>query len=185
MGWLVIVATVIGVAAGLAGIYGAILATITYRHQQRESVRQRLESQRLIRVTCEMGSLRPAPGHPNLDVALLEQDSPEHPSNAVILIGRNEGFRTVWPSRAGFRLPNGLYLPITTPIVVSGFPCAVHEGQAVAAPQDARVLARDLLAAGFTGKVRLLGYFIDLLDNIYESEPFDFDVDAWRAEAAS
>jgi hypothetical protein len=172
MGWLTSAGTTVAI---ILGLYGAILSTINYRQHRRELERH-------ITVTARIGSLHSAPGNPNPAVARIN-DAPGNPyANLVLLKAVNPGYRTVTISVAGFRLPNGSRQPLTQGAAAVGLPFEVYEGKAQVLPVPAQELARELRALGVVGKVRLVGYFADPLDHLFESQPFEFDVDAWSAE---
>jgi 4-amino-4-deoxy-L-arabinose transferase-like glycosyltransferase len=106
----------------------------------------------------------------------------ELPAEHIVIIGVNSGQREVTLGAVGLILPNGQYfapdnLPTSAPLpyrLASGAGCDTWTG--------VHDFARLLLNHGFTGKIRLIGYYGDQSGHLYRAKPFEFDVDAWAAQ---
>jgi len=87
----------------------------------------------------------------------------------------NPGNRTVTLSSAGVLLPGNKQLMLFPAIL----PYELLEGKNLYVWTSAEDAARKLKDGGFSGEVKLIGFFRDALRTVYKSKPLNFDVDEW------
>ena len=151
MEWTEIITTIIAA-------YGALLATYTLVAQLRGKKPR-------IRVKASMG--------------FLEFGSYGTSDAMVFLSAQNVGHKAVTLSSKGLLLPKKGRLFLLNPKSDVSFPYELLPERDCRVWIEARQLATDLKSRGFSGRVRLVGYYGDQADRIHKSKPFKFDVDDW------
>jgi hypothetical protein len=150
MDWTEILTTIVAV-------YGAVLATYTLIAQLRENRSK-------VNVKISTGFL-----------AFAEDTS----DAMVFLSASNPGQKEVTLSSWGFVLPNKKQLFVPYPQSNVTFPYDLLPSKSCQIWIEAREIARALKSEGFSGKVKLVGFYRDQLDRTYRSKPYKFDVDDW------
>ncbi len=153
MDWSIIVTAVVA-------IYGAILSTYTL-------IQNRQEKQRRVSVKLSNGFLHY--GNDGLSPAML------------LLEATNPGDRTVILNTAGLSLPDGKTVAFLNPQSNVSFPHSLAEGNSCIVWTPLKELARQLRQEGYSGKVKLVGFFRDQLGRLYKSKAFIFDIEGWPA----
>lgn len=92
----------------------------------------------------------------------------------------NTGEKPVTLSSWGFKLPDGRTVVLMEPFTNVTFPHELLPGKNCSVAADVKDLARSLAQEGFGGKVKLIGFYRDQLDNEYRSPtPFNLDLIEW------
>lgn len=97
----------------------------------------------------------------------------------IILSALNVGQKAVTLCSQGFLLPNGMKWVFPNPLSNVRFPYELLPGKSCQIWTEAARLARDLNAQGYSGKVKLVGFYRDQIDTTYKSKPYEFDVENW------
>jgi hypothetical protein len=113
--------------------------------------------------------------------ALPGNPRPQH----LILAAQNTGRQDVTLGGFGFVVPDGKHFLPDHPLYAFELPHRISPGEAYYIWMSAHEVARNLHDHGFAGKIQLIGYYLDQLSHKYRAKPFEFDVDAWGAEADS
>jgi hypothetical protein len=102
----------------------------------------------------------------------------------VLVTALNHGSRTVSLNSPGLLLPDKrqLVFPFDLESDVP-FPHDLMEGKSCQMWIPASVLARDLRKYGFSGDIKLRGFYRDALGTIHKSKPFKFEADKWLSES--
>lgn len=145
-----------GVTAVVA-LYGAGLSTYTL-------IQNRKEKQRQISVKLSNGFLTYGP---ELSPAML------------LIEATNPGDRTVVLNTVGLSLPDGKTVAFPNPQSTVCFPYPLQEGNSCMVWTPLKELAQQLSQKGYSGKVRLVGFYRDQLGTVYRSNAFAFDTDGW------
>jgi hypothetical protein len=98
-------------------------------------------------------------------------------SEVLILSALNTGSKTVTMSSMGLILPDKKYLFFVYPTSDVTFPYELAEGKNCKVWTSLEQLAKDLKKEGFSGNVKLIGFYRDAIDNKYRSKPLKFNVD--------
>ena len=138
----------------LVAIYGAALSTFTF-------IANRKEKTQRIKVKLEMGFLA---------------YGPELSSRHFILSALNTGSKTIRLNSIGIFLPNNLKYAIIRPQGDVQFPYDLAEGNKCQVWEKRKNILQSLKENGFSGKVKLVGYYRSALDVVYKSKPFIFDM---------
>ena len=133
-------------------IYGAALSTFTFIANWKEKTQR-------IKVKLEMRFLTYGP----------------QKSRHFILSALNTGSKTVRLNSIGIFLPNNLKCAIIRPQGVQ-FPYDLAEGNKCQVWEKRKNILQSLKVKGFSGKVKLVGYYSSALDVVYKSKPFIFDM---------
>lgn len=89
---------------------------------------------------------------------------------------QNTGFRDVTLNSAGFVLPDKKYLLLYHPRGTVNLPHTLSEGTECTVFITQRELAEDLLRNGFSGNIKLGGYYRSAVGKTYKSKSIDFDI---------
>ena len=76
----------------------------------------------------------------------------------------------------GIFLPNNLKYAIIRPRGDVQFPYDLNEGNKCQVWEKRKNVLKHLREKGFSGKIKLVGYYISALDVVYKSKPFIFDM---------
>ena len=145
----------------LVAVYGAALSTWTHIARHREK-------QRRIVVTVSVGFL------------VFERVGPG--PTALFITASNPGSRTVSLNSPGILLPNQRKLVFPFGFASdASFPCDLREGKSCQMWISTEELADDLKNQGFSGKIKLRGYYRDALGALHKSRPYEFEIDKWRS----
>ncbi len=144
------------VATGIVAVYGATLSTW-------KAVSDYFEKRRSITVKVSYGYETYGPG--------LDGLGPP----AVVVTAMNTGHRTVSLRAAGIRLPDGRDTMYLRQSGDARFPHDLEGGQSCMICIPLQAVRGGLQQAGFSGRIRLTGYFRDALDKTYKSKRFKFD----------
>lgn len=150
MEWTTIVTAVVAV-------YGAALSTYTL-------IQNRKGKQRQIRVKLSNGMLTFGP---ELSPAML------------LIEATNPGNRTVILNTSGIFLPDGKTIVFPNPQSNVHFPHPLPEGNSCLVWTPLKELAQQLRQEGYSGQVKLIGFYRDQIGTQYKSKAFGFDIDGW------
>jgi hypothetical protein len=142
------------VATGIVAVYGATLSTW-------KAVSDYVEKRRIIKVKVGGG---------------YETRGAELGLPSIVVTAMNTGHRTVSLRGAGLRLPNGREMVHFQQSGDVRFPHELQAGQSCMICIPVEGVRDSLRRVGFSGKIRLTGFFRDALDKTYTSENFEFDV---------
>jgi len=137
----------------MIAVYGAILSTFTIwdtRHEHKREIRVR-----------------------------LSYGFSTHPlAHGLLLINEalNTGRKTVTLSSMGLILPNKKFYTFLQPNSNVSFPYDLPEGKNCSVWIETKELAENLKNEGYSGEVKLIGYYGDAIGGRYKSEPFNFDI---------
>jgi hypothetical protein len=142
------------VATGIIAAYGALLSTWN-------AVSSLWEKSRRVTVKAAYG---------------FEVYGPQLGPDSIIVTALNMGHRTVTLRGAGIRLPDGREAVYLGRSGDARFPHELEGGQSCMICMPIQSIASQLKQVGFSGNVRLAGYFRDALDKTYKSKRFKFDL---------
>jgi len=140
----------------IIAVYGAILSTYSIWSERQEHKRE-------IKVRLSYGFIR----------NVLGQVSP----TMIILEALNKGSKTVTLSSMGLILPKKKYLFLARPNSYVTFPHDLLDGKNVNVWLETKELAGDLKNEGYSGRIRLRGYYNDAIGNRYISKSVKFNID--------
>jgi hypothetical protein len=102
----------------------------------------------------------------------------------VLVTAMNVGYRDITLSSWGYCLPDKKYMTSDPNEVNSNvkFPCTLSEGKECTVWQTPRQLATALVNNGYSGKIKLRGYYRSAIGTIVKSKPIDFDIQKALAE---
>ncbi len=153
---------VLGIVVAAVAVFGAVLSTLNFRAQR---------SHRLAGIKLKVSNGFPVYG-PRLGDLQLQLDA------------INTGDRSVVISSFGFKLPDGdkrLYLIDPTFKSVQALPHELPPHRNCLVGEDMRIIASNLAREGYLGTVRLVGFCTDQEGNEFLGQPWDFNVNEWRA----
>ena len=103
-------------------------------------------------------------------------------SGYLALEGMNTGDRTITLSSWGFGLPDNTYLTqlYMPPIFAAGFRNKIQPGENVLVGFEYFELGHELIAKGYSGKIRFSGFFKDQIGHKWSTESDPFDIDEYR-----
>jgi hypothetical protein len=148
------------IATGCVAVYGALLSTWN-------ALSSYWEKRRRVTIKTSYG---------------FETYGPELGPNSIIVTALNKGHRTVSLRGAGIRLPDGRDVIHLGQSGDARFPHQLDGGHSCMICMPMHSIAVALKQAGFSGTVRLAGYYRDALDKTYTSKRFKFDVETIRTE---
>jgi hypothetical protein len=143
------------VATGVVAVYGALLSTWNALSTQ-------WEKRRRLAVKISYG---------------CETYGPQLGPYSIIVTALNKGTPSMTLSGAGIRLPDGRDTAYLGQSGNARFPHELESGKSCLICLPVQSFAQQLKTAGFSGNVRLAGYYRDALDKTYLSKEFDFDVE--------
>jgi hypothetical protein len=149
IGWDVVITLLIA-------IYGALLSTYSVWNARQEHRRE-------IKVELSYGFMRNA----------LAEVSPP----LLILSAMNTGAKTVTLTSTGLVLPRKKYLFFAQPESNVAFPHDLPEGKSCSVWIANEELAKDLKREGYSGRVKLIGYYKDAVGGYYKSKSVKFNVE--------
>lgn len=142
------------IVTALVALYGAVLSTLNFIAARREKRRS---------VTVE------------LSLGLLTWD----PGSKLLLTASNPGSLSVTLSSCGIRLPNGKQAVFPIPNSNVRFPHELHGGKDCLVWTDAKEFAQVLREQGFSGRVKVRGFYRDQTGGLHTSKATRFDLDGW------
>lgn len=144
------------IITALVALYGAILSTVV-------AVREWRAKTPRVRVKTSMGFL---------DLGL------GNVSDAMVFVeAANPGQRPITLSSVGFILPLERKVYLRQPQGSMRIPCELAPESACQVWIDARELAQLLRSNGFSGKVKVLGFYGDQVGRTHKSKGFEVDAD--------
>lgn len=150
-----VVTVVATIAGGIFGVY--------------KLISEREEKKRQIKVRLSLGVI-----DENHHLSLIP---------VLFLEAINPGNRTVTLNIAGCILPKRknkdkenlkIYFP-RSPGEIE-FPYELHEGKNCVVWRELQDFAQGLMKQGYSGKIKIIGFYKDALDAVYKSKPIKFDV---------
>ncbi len=105
----------------------------------------------------------------------FETYGPSLGPNSVFITAMNKGSDVTLTS-AGFRLPDKRTVALLAPSGTARFPQLLQSASSCFVTIPIRQLAREIREAGFSGEIKLVGYYRDALDQEHVSKGFKFDV---------
>jgi hypothetical protein len=95
----------------------------------------------------------------------------------IQITAQNIGNRTVTLTSAGYILPDKKYISIIVPHGSIELPHTLDEGKQCSIWQTQKELAEDLKEHGYSGKIKLTGYYGSAIGKTWKSKPTDFDIE--------
>ena len=98
----------------------------------------------------------------------------------ISIVAMNVGYREITLNSMGYILPDKKYLismPQRNLKSNVKFPCTLSEGKECTVWEPQKKLATDLKDNGYSGKIKLIGYYGSAIGKTYKSKPVDFDID--------
>ena len=97
----------------------------------------------------------------------------------LFLKASNPGHKTVVVTVSSFLLPDGRDMVFPYPQSSVTFPFKLEPEQQCMIWIDLKKIGNLLRSEGFSGTVRLLGYYQDAVGRRHKSKPYKLDVDVW------
>lgn len=98
--------------------------------------------------------------------------------NVIMITAINAGYRDITLNSMGFILPDKRYLLLTEPQSNVRFPHTLSEGKECNVWQTQKQLAEELKSYGFSGKIKLKGYYRSATGKTYKSKAIIFDTES-------
>ena len=143
------------IVTGIVAVFGALLSTWN-------AVSKQLEKRRRVTVKVSRG---------------FETYGPVLGPSSVIVTALNKGHLSVTLSGVGILLPDGGTVVYLGQSGNTRFPHELESGKSCLICMPVRALGEQMKKAGFSGTIKIAGYFRDALDKTYASKRFDFDVE--------
>jgi sRNA-binding regulator protein Hfq len=102
--------------------------------------------------------------------------------DTISISAMNIGYRDVTLNSMGFILPDEKYIMIIEPQSNVKFPYTLSEGKECSVSKMQKQLAKELRKHGYSGKIKLRGYYRSAIGTIFKSKPVDFDIEKALAE---
>lgn len=99
----------------------------------------------------------------------------------ITITAINTGYREITLNSMGFILPDKKISLIIEPQSNVKFPYTLSEGKQCYVWQTQKELAEDLRDNGYSGKIRLRGYYRSATGDTFKSKPIDFDTESAMA----
>jgi len=96
----------------------------------------------------------------------------------IILSAANVGNREVILNSMGYLLPDGKRSVTIEPQSDVRFPYALSEGKKCLVWKEQRRFAEELSKHGYSGKIKIRGYYQSATGEMFKSKPFDFDIES-------
>jgi hypothetical protein len=103
----------------------------------------------------------------------------------ISISAMNVGYRDVTLNSVGYILPDKKYLMSNPQSDVKSnvkFPCTLSEGKECSVWETQRQLAIDLKTNGYSGKIKLRGYYGSAIGTVFKSKPVKFNIGATLAK---
>jgi hypothetical protein len=98
--------------------------------------------------------------------------------NSIFVSAKNIGYENVTFSMAGFILPNGKLFWNPLDVQKYQVPYTLLVGKSIGMPQGSlKELAIELKHNGYSGKIKLKGFYKTDIGKIFKSKSFDFDIE--------
>ena len=151
------------IVIALVALYGAIISTCNLLASRAEKLRK-------VRVALSMGF-----------TAHGDRTSPAQ----LILQAQNVGKRTLTLTAVGLVLPGKVRVWFVHPECwLSGsLPHELQEGKSFVSTRELSELVAELAERGYTGRVRVQGFYTDALGTDYRSKPLTLGVGQWRGSS--
>ena len=111
-----------------------------------------------------------------LAYGMVREGYPPTVSTVLIISALNPGEKTVTLSSTGLILPNKKHLAFLEPRNLQ-LPHDLPDGKSCSTYIDTKELAEELRKQGYSGKVKLIGYYGDALGERHKSKSLRFDID--------
>jgi hypothetical protein len=157
MNWTVFVS----IATAITSI-AAVLVAAYALHLQRQEKRPKIE------VECSISLLK-------FGLAVSEA--------VVMLTAKNPGRQTVTLSTPGFFLPGKKGLSFMNPQSNVTFPHELAPEKSCQVWMDLKEFSRELIAEGYYGEIKLVGFFSDMVGRTYKSKKWEFNPNTWAEDA--
>ena len=99
-------------------------------------------------------------------------------STVITITAINTGYREITLNSMGHILPDKKHILIIEPQSTVRFPYTLSEGRQCFVWQTQRELAEDLRNNGYSGKIKLRGYYRSATGDTFKSKPIDFDIES-------
>lgn len=100
-------------------------------------------------------------------------------SPLILIEGANKGRESVTLQSGGVRLPKDMKVYMFNPAYGVTFPCELQRGKNVTIRKNRKEFAQDLLSRGYTGRLKIRGFYTDALGKVHTSKTVKFDVEGW------
>lgn len=97
--------------------------------------------------------------------------------NTITITAINTGHREITLNSMGFILPDKKFLLMIEAQSDVRFPYTLSEGKQCNVWQTQKELAEDLKNNGYSGKIKLRGYYRSATGDTFKSKPIDFDIE--------
>lgn len=101
----------------------------------------------------------------------------------LVISAINNGFKDITLNSVGFILPDKTRVHITEPQSNVKFPYTISGGNNCIVWKPQKQFAIELKKNGYSGKIRLRGYYQSATGKIYKSKPIDFDIESALAKS--
>lgn len=145
------------VVTGVVAVYGALVSTWNV-------VTKHLETKHRIKVKMSLG---------------FETFGPDLGPASVLVTALNTGQLAVTLVEAGLRLPNNQHTTHFSPSGTAHFPHELKRGQNCFIVVPIREVAVALKRGGFSGTIRVKGFYRDALDKRHTSGRFKVNIEDW------
>lgn len=144
----------------IVAAYGAILASIVAAYNA-------ISEWRLRRPHIKVG----------VSMSVFDSFAGSPTDTMVFLVAANPGNKVVTVGWMGLVLPNRAKVTLTDPEGNVSFPHKLLPEESCQVWIEASKLATHLRSEGFSEKVKLVGFYKDVIGRTYKSKPFEFDLD--------
>ena len=100
----------------------------------------------------------------------------------ISISAQNTGYRDITLSSMGFILPDKKYILIVEPQSNVRFPYTLSEGKECSVWKTQKELAIELKKNGYSGKIKLRGYYRSAVGKIFNSKATTFDIEKTLAQ---
>ena len=146
------------IITALVALYGAIISTYTLYSQRKEKTRQ-------VNVKLTTGFLTSINGGHSPPVLFLEASNPGHiPVNLT---------------SPGIILPDKINIVFPIPLSDVRFPYDLMPGKSCRVWVDLKGLASDLRNKGYSGNIKLIGFYRDAIGKEHKSKKYKLDIESW------
>jgi len=102
------------------------------------------------------------------------------PSDALLfLAASNPGHKTVMVNVPGFILPDGREMVFPAPDSDVSFPFELSPEHDCRIWIDMKKIARQLHTEGFSGTIKIVGFYRDAVGRKHKSKPYKLNVETW------
>ena len=102
---------------------------------------------------------------------------PVESSVVLTLEAINLGYRNVILAAMGFILPDNQKIVLVQPKSNVQFPYTLSESEKCSVWKETKEFSQELKAHGYSGEIKLVGYYENSIGKIFKSKKFDFTIE--------